>query len=254
MDTDIIEAESRDIAVAEARPQGMVTLFGTDDPTAVIERASKTASALMDVVSKQKLSAQISGRKHLLVEAWTLLGSMLGVYPVVVWTRPIKQGDIILGWEARVEARTRDGGVVGSAESMCMRSENTWKNRDEFAIRSMAQTRATSKALATPLRFVAVLAGFAGTPAEEMPSAGASGPMELEPGERPFREGDLCPECAAGGFVSSRGKPAAYFIPSKGPRAGVLQCNGRDGERWMNHSAPLSGPELHIVDDSPIPF
>jgi hypothetical protein len=37
----------------------------------------------------------------------------------------------------------------------------------------MAQTRATSKALGSPLRFIVTLAGYEGTPAEEMPSQDA---------------------------------------------------------------------------------
>ncbi len=40
-----------------------------------------------------------------------------------------------------------------------------------FQLRSMAQTRASSKVHASVLRFVPVLAGFKGTPAEELPDA-----------------------------------------------------------------------------------
>jgi hypothetical protein len=97
---------------------------------------------------------------------------MLGVVPVVEWTRKTDTG-----WEARVEARTLDGRVVGAAEAMCTRDERTWKSRDDYAIRSMAQTRATSKALRQPLGFVVTLAGFEATPDEEMPkTAAADGP------------------------------------------------------------------------------
>src|SRR5262249_18897895 len=39
----------------------------------------------------------------------------------------------------------------------------------EHALRSMAQTRATSKALGQALRFIVALSGYEGTPAEEMP-------------------------------------------------------------------------------------
>jgi hypothetical protein len=86
------------------------------------------------------------------------------------------------GWEARVIARTRMGEVVGSAEAECLRSEDAWSftpppnkygktppARDDYALRSMAQTRAVSKALRLPLGFVMQLAGFNPTPAEEMP-------------------------------------------------------------------------------------
>jgi hypothetical protein len=146
------------------------TLFGSDDPAEVVARATAAARPLAEVVNRQRLFATIGGKKHTLVEGWTLLGSMLGVFPVTVWTRRIEATpETAEGWEARVEARTRAGDVVGAAEAMCTRDERTWKGRDEYALRSMAQTRATSKALRQPLGFVMVLAGYSGTPAEEMP-------------------------------------------------------------------------------------
>lgn len=70
-------------------------------------------------------------------------------------------------WEAKVVA-VRNGVVVGEAESMCSRTEESWRESDDFALRSMAQTRATSRAIAAAARWIVTLAGFAGTPAEEM--------------------------------------------------------------------------------------
>jgi hypothetical protein len=162
------------------------TLFGTDNPAEVVQRAAVVATALADLVHKQNLVVRIGQSEHVRVEGWTLLGSMLGVFPIVTWTRPIlKEHDTpptptTEGWEARVEARTRNGEIVGAAEAECMRSEDAWgwtptnkygkplPPRDDYALRSMAQTRAVSKALRLPLGFVMQLAGFNPTPAEEM--------------------------------------------------------------------------------------
>jgi hypothetical protein len=161
----IVDAESTEIVRVEPVPSQTMTLFGTDDPVGMIEAATRSAEALAGVLEKQRLFKDIKGKRHVLVEGWTLLGSMLGVFPVCVWTHKLEDG-----WEARVEARTRNGDVVGAAEAECLRSEPRWKNADDYAIRSMAQTRATSKALRQPLGFVVELAGFNATPAEEMPS------------------------------------------------------------------------------------
>ena len=54
-----------------------------------------------------------------------------------------------------------------------MRAERKWAKADDYAIRSMSQTRATSKALRLPLGFVMQLAGFDATPADEIPEAPA---------------------------------------------------------------------------------
>ena len=147
----------------ELIPYAPMTLFGTDDPNAIIKSAHEKANALADVVRSRKLASTISGREYVRLEGWTLLGSLLGVFPVCIWTRHLDQG-----WEARVEARTLDGRVVGAAEAQCTRDEKTWATRAEYALRSMAQTRASSKALRLPLGFIMALAGYEATPAEEM--------------------------------------------------------------------------------------
>jgi hypothetical protein len=196
---DVIEGQAEEVgqelALASPTPG---TLFRTDDPVQVLERATETANALKDVLEKQNMLQRIQGRDHVKVEGWTTLGAMLGVTPVCAWTRPIDQG-----WEARVEARTLDGRVIGAAEAECLRSESTWKSRDDYAIRSMAQTRATSKALGSVLRFVVTLAGYNGTPAEEMPAE--------RPREDPTPKGDPLPEARVNELGKAIGKVGIGF-------------------------------------------
>ena len=169
-----------DTIEAEAEEMGLATqpvppaLFGTpDDPEHTVELMTRHAKALAGIIETQKLYKQIRSKRHILVEGWTTLGAMVGVFPVTVWTKELANG-----WEARVEARTLSGQIVGAAEAMCTHDEkpgtggstNQWKNADEYALRSMAQTRATSKALRMPLGFIVTLAGFDSTPADEMGS------------------------------------------------------------------------------------
>jgi len=155
-----------DMLPVEAQLQAPVTLFGTDDPVAVVERASVIATALADVIRRRHLFKHIGQSDHVFVEGWTLLGSMLGVFAEVEWSRPLD--GTYEGWEARAVARTLAGRTVGAAESMCSRGEGKWRTSDDYAIRSMAQTRAVSKALRLPLGFIMELAGYSATPAEEL--------------------------------------------------------------------------------------
>jgi hypothetical protein len=164
------DADSVELVPAPA--QHPSTLFRTDDPLEVVARATRVADTLKSVLNAKGMVQQIQGREHVKVEGWQTLGSMCGVVPVVAWTRKLEDG-----WEARVEARTLDGRVVGAAEAMCTRAEKLWKTRDEYALRSMAQTRATSKALRAPLGFVVTLAGYDPTPAEEMPHDAPEAPQ-----------------------------------------------------------------------------
>lgn len=167
--------EDEDWAALERRE-----LFRTSDPVELVRNAARVATELAKIVEDKHLYQSISGKKHVKVEGWTLLGNMLRVYPYLVWSRKLEDG-----WEARVEARTLDGTVVGAAESQCLRGEARWRTRDDYALRSMAQTRATSKALKMPLGFVFSMAGYDTTPAEEMPHEAAEKPAEKPPASQP---------------------------------------------------------------------
>jgi hypothetical protein len=165
----------------EYRPPTPVTLVGTNDPTAALQRMTEIAKELVGVVRQQHLAVKIGQTEYLKVEAWTTLGGMTGIVPIVMWSKPLEQG----GWEARVEARTLDGRLVGAAESMCSRSEATWAKREEYALRSMAQTRAISRALRSPLGQIVQLGGYSATAAEEMPAEEKPAPKRKPKEDRP---------------------------------------------------------------------
>lgn len=161
------------------------TLFGTSDPTLAMERMALMARLLVDVVRDRKLVMKISGNEYLLAPGWAVLAGMTGLSPYTAWTRPLEDGT---GYIARVEVRRiSDGAVISAAEQVCTRSERKWAKADEHALMGMAQTRASSRALRGPLQQIVELAGYKGTPAEEMaeeptapepqPTASPSGPI-----------------------------------------------------------------------------
>lgn len=171
---------SSDVAVLETVPTTSPNLFGASSPEAVLIIAQEMAAPLAKVIRDNDMITVIKGNEHVQIEGWQTLGSMLGISAHTVWSRPVEDDTTReltpgrnAGWEARAEARTRYGEVVGSAEAMCMRNERggQWRQADEYAVRSMSQTRAQSKALASALRFVMTLAGTSGSPAEEVPDA-----------------------------------------------------------------------------------
>lgn len=170
--------------------QPPVSLFRTDDPVEVVEKATAVADALKGVIEKQQLFTVIQGKKHIRVEGWQLLGSMLGVTAICVGTEPVEGG-----FKATVEARSADGRVVGRADALCTKGEknNRWTEAkaDDYARLSMAQTRATSKALKGPLGFVVSLAGYATTPAEEMTFVEPEQPPNLGHVEAPVARQEL---------------------------------------------------------------
>jgi len=255
---EVIEGEVRDVTVVAPTPPA---LFGTSDPVEIVAKARDVANALKDVLRQQGLISDIQGKEYVQVGGWTLLGSMLGVFPVLVWTRALDGN----GWEARVEARTMGGVVVGAAEAECTRDEKMWASREDYALRSMAQTRATSKALRMPLGFVVTLAGFSATPAEEMTFSDR--PFDQRPQRPP--QSDVpqiappsCPDHGVckyikGGTSKASGKPyeAFYTCPNKdctrGSKGKGFYVNADD---WKQNTRNLNQPVTEAADFDELPY
>jgi|SRR3989304_6460705 len=139
------------------------------EPDKQLEFGRKCASALMQVVSNKPKKVMINGEQYLEYEDWQTLGRFFGITVGTDWTKEVLREGKLVGYEAKAVV-LRNTEIISSAEAMCLRSEKNWANRDEFALRSMAQTRACAKALRNVLAWVAVLAGVKPTPVEEMPS------------------------------------------------------------------------------------
>lgn len=177
-----------EVIAADTKP----VLFDTKTPKTVIERAKLIANTLTPLVEQAKLYSMINGRKYVTVDGWNTMLSMLGVFPAVEYSRKLERENETC-YEARVNLTTLEGKVVGSGEAICSSKERNWANRDEFAIKSMAQTRATGKAARIGFSWIMKLAGYEPTPAEEMihdaqPVASAPKPEPVgstHPGDTP---------------------------------------------------------------------
>jgi hypothetical protein len=127
------------------------------------------AKELMKVVKEVGLSRKFGGdRPHLYAEAWQILGRFSGYHGIVDEPIEIYEEGKLTGFKAQAHVYDRAGVEVSRATSYCMRDEGNWKSKPMFQLASMAQTRALSKAYRLDLGWVAVLAGYSPTPAEEM--------------------------------------------------------------------------------------
>lgn len=134
-------------------------------PQDMVKKASEIANVLSDVIEKQKLFTLFNGKKHINVEGWQTLGTILGILPKE--KRVVEHED--KAFEAEIElVSVRTGLVVGGASSYCGMDEPNWARKPKFSRRSMAITRATGKAYKGAFGWIATLAGYASTPAEEM--------------------------------------------------------------------------------------
>ena len=159
-----IDTQSGDIVLSEPTPAEKVA------------QAREWSTALMDVVNSRGLYTEQNGNKYLHVEAWELIGAFAGVRAETDSVEPISANDLIVGYQAKVVlVNTADGTRLGGgAIAMCGLDEFVTKGQKTQGAKhnsamSMAQTRAVSKAFRMHFSYVAVLGGYAPTPAEEMP-------------------------------------------------------------------------------------
>lgn len=156
------EVKNTETAVAIVPPVRK-DLILEGDPEAQLAFAQKAATALMKVAKP----INIQGKEYLPFGSWQILGRFFGSTVGVEWTKKIEENGKLMGYEARAIVY-RSGEVISSAEASCMKTERNWGSRDEYAIKSMAQTRACAKALRNAFGWVAEMANYASTPFEEM--------------------------------------------------------------------------------------
>jgi hypothetical protein len=140
------------------------------------------ASVLKKHIISNKLYTTIVGKNYAHVEGWQFAGGIMGLFPKVKAVENLSSGNE-LKWKAEVEIiDRRSGAVVSTGFAVCSNKENRKKSFDEYAILSMAQTRAIGKAYRNLLGWVMKLAGYEGTPSEEMKKVGeeVSDPVDQE--------------------------------------------------------------------------
>jgi tellurite resistance-related uncharacterized protein len=207
------------------------------DPKKEVDRAHQMAKVLQDVVKQAGLSRKFGGQKeHLFFEAWQTIGRFFNVTPSTEWSKPIVAGDKIIGWEARAIVTNANGQVVAAAESMCAGDEPNWKGKAQYAIRSMAQTRASSKALRQAFAWVAVLAGYSATPAEEMDAEFTKGVATPPP----------APKAESKAPAESKPIPTEAEVAEFIPSAILMKEGETKGKPWTRHTI-LEGETKYVT-------
>ena len=149
--------QNGEIAIAESQS---INLVG--NPQDRLKQGKDAAKALMAVAKP----VSIQGKPYLTIKDWQTIGSFYGLFSGADESDPCNI-DGVAGFKAKAMVRTADGTIISTAVGYCM-DEGIWKGREKFAQASMAQTRASAKALRLVVGWVAHLAGYEDTPAEEM--------------------------------------------------------------------------------------
>jgi hypothetical protein len=132
------------------------------------QQAMEVAETLQRFVKEKKLTSNIKGKDYPQVEAWQFAGSQLGLYPFLLDVNDLSNEKEIK-FSAWVEIRRlSDHAIMSRGYAICSNKEGSKRSFDEYAICSMAQTRAQGKAFRMLLSWLMKAAGFEATPAEEM--------------------------------------------------------------------------------------
>ena len=128
----------------------------------------KLSTELSKLIKEKGLSSNIQGKQFVNVEGWQFAGASLGLMPIITETQDLSN-ETSIKYMATCEVRNiTTGAVVATGIALCSNAEKTKRYFDEYAILSMAQTRAIGKAYRNLLAWLMKAAGFEATPAEEM--------------------------------------------------------------------------------------
>lgn len=132
-------------------------------PQAVLEFANQLKQLIVD----NHLYTDIKGKNYVNVEGWQIAGAFIGISPTVEVVENLSQGTFYK-YRAEVSLRDKEGNKVGYGVAICTNKEAGKHNFDEYAVCSMAQTRAIGKAYRMRIGWLLKVAGYETTPAEEM--------------------------------------------------------------------------------------
>lgn len=150
----------------------------------------KLADNVADYIRKKKLFQNIQGREYVNVEGWQFAGSRLGILPIIIETKDLSSSNEIK-YSATVNlVHLRTGNIVGNGYAVCSNKEGPKRGFQEYAICSMAQTRAIGKAYRNILAWIIRAAGYEPTPAEEMDFKEAEEVKEDKPGTMPKQKAE----------------------------------------------------------------
>ena len=255
---EVVDTEAL-VVLDEAPQQVAVADLSSTNPVAALEKMQEAVQFMATKCTGPKYIQVISGNQYPKVDWWTTVGMSLSLFASEE-KDPVRADnpDGSYTYSAYVEILFH-GQKVGRASHIAASNEKGSWAKQESAVRSMAQTRATGKAFRQGFSGLAVLAGLQPTPAEEMPQQGQApqqgqqpqrGPQEprTPPQQAPKPDGpseaqieryvELMDWAVEGGHLS---KPVAENNKRIAPDMGAGQIGAEIG-RWKEYRAQQEAP------------
>lgn len=171
---------------------------------------------LKKFIVSQNLYTPIQGKNYVNVEGWQFAGGSMGLVAVVDSCVKLDRPDEV-AYEAVVVVYSGEK-IVSRGFAICSSKESKKAKFDEYAVASMAQTRAVGKAYRLLLGFLMKMAGYEGTPTEEMEQM-----VTVRGTDTPA----FCQDC---------GKQMEMV--TRGANKGVFKCKGKGGAPGTKPACP----------------
>jgi len=134
-------------------------------------KAKKLAGELTKFLKDNNLTVEIAGKNYVPLEGWQFLGeTQMQLTSLVTECERVDTAGTEVRYRAVAEIMNQQGTVISRGFAWCSDKEKKKKSYEEYAVASMAQTRAIGKAYRTILSWIVKLGGYEPTPAEEMDS------------------------------------------------------------------------------------
>jgi hypothetical protein len=167
IETQVVAPEDNVALAVQQREVAQYSIDGSRTPDEAVQKAADEAGAILKCIEDRGMFTKLQGGKHLNIEAWQMIASYKGCIPREVSTEELPDGSFL----SRAQlVRVADGAVVSEASMSCGdKTDGPWGRRPKYAKRSMAITRAYGKVCRMTFGYIAHMAGYKTTPAEEMP-------------------------------------------------------------------------------------
>lgn len=134
-----------------------------------LSQAKKLGNELAKFAEANNLSIEIAGRQYMQVEGWQFIGTQMGLTDVVQSCERVPTDNPKeIQYRAEVTIINQNGTVISRGFAFASNLERKKTSFEEYAVASMAQTRAIGKAYRNFLAWIVRMAGYEATPYEEV--------------------------------------------------------------------------------------
>lgn len=159
-----------DIAIQEEA--GLLALPSARQGNEIVHRSMAASQSLADAVLKNGWFTPMGDKKYLEVEAWQFIGMVIGINSDIEYTNPITDDSgSVVAYESKAVLYQHgvpfSSGIMECGMNSFPTRGKNGRDKDKAA-QSASQTWAISKAYRNRLGYLAKMAGYEATPADEM--------------------------------------------------------------------------------------